>query len=53
MEVGDEVIEVTCEEIYGDERTRVWEAQKAAESEFADYEASANRIIPVLRFRRR
>jgi len=53
IEVGDEIIDVTCVEIYGDERDRIWEAQKAHEPEFAAYEESAQRVIPVLRFQRR
>jgi deazaflavin-dependent oxidoreductase (nitroreductase family) len=53
IEVGTETIEVTAAELTGDERNRVWESQKAEVSQFAEYEASTDRIIPVVVFARR
>ncbi|MGK2929296.1 MAG: hypothetical protein ACSLFO_06920 [Acidimicrobiales bacterium] len=35
-------------ELEGAERDRVWEAQKSEQPQFAEYEESANRTIPVL-----
>lgn len=53
IEVGTDTIDVNCVETHGDERTRLWEAQKAAMPQFADYEASTERTIPVIRLQRR
>ena len=40
-------------ELEGDERDRVWERQKRDWPQFADYEASTDRTIPVLELQRR
>lgn len=53
IEVGSETIEVTTTEVTGDERTRLWETQKANAPQFAEYEAKTDRTIPVLVFSRR
>lgn len=45
---GTETIEVRARETEGEERSRIWEAQKAAMPIFAEYEAVAGRVIPVL-----
>jgi deazaflavin-dependent oxidoreductase (nitroreductase family) len=45
---GTEVIEVRAREAEGEERARIWAAQKAAMPVFREYEAVAGRIIPVL-----
>jgi deazaflavin-dependent oxidoreductase (nitroreductase family) len=41
-------IGVRVRELEGDERSRVWDAQKAAAPQFAEYEAKTTRTIPVL-----
>ncbi len=48
IEVGTETVAVTARELEGDDRTPIWEAQKAAMPGFAEYEASTDRTIPVL-----
>ncbi|MEL7210073.1 MAG: nitroreductase/quinone reductase family protein, partial [Actinomycetota bacterium] len=54
IEVGTETIEVTTREATGEERTRLWETQKANSPQFAEYEEkAAGREIPVLVFSRR
>jgi deazaflavin-dependent oxidoreductase (nitroreductase family) len=53
IEVGPETIEVTAAELTGDERNRVFESQKAEAPQFAEYEPSTDRIIPVVVFNRR
>ncbi len=53
IEVGAETIEVAVSEVDGDERNRLWEAQKAAMPQFAEYEAKTDRTIPVLVMHRR
>ena len=45
--------EVTAVELEGDERDSVWEAQKAEWPQFAEYEASTERTIPVIELRAR
>jgi deazaflavin-dependent oxidoreductase (nitroreductase family) len=47
-ETGTETIEVRARETEGEERSRIWEAQKAAMPIFREYEAVAERVIPVL-----
>ena len=37
----------------GEERSEIWEAQKAAWSNFADYEKATTRTIPVVLLTRR
>lgn len=49
VEVGTRTHEVTARVLEGDERTAVWERQKAAWPQFAEYEESAQgREIPVV-----
>ena len=48
IEVGTETVDVTARVTEGDERTEIWEAQKAEYPGFADYEAKTDRQIPVL-----
>ena len=48
IEVGTETIAVTARVAEGDERTRIWEAQKAAFPMFAEYEEKTDREIPVI-----
>jgi deazaflavin-dependent oxidoreductase (nitroreductase family) len=45
---GTEMMEVRARETEGEERSRIWEAQKAAMPVFREYEAIAGRVIPVL-----
>jgi deazaflavin-dependent oxidoreductase (nitroreductase family) len=53
IEVGTETVEVTTREVTGEERARLWEAQKRDAPQFAEYEAKTDRTIPVLVFSRR
>lgn len=46
-------VAVTAVELEGDERTTVWERQKAEWPQFAEYEASTSRTIPVIELRLR
>jgi deazaflavin-dependent oxidoreductase (nitroreductase family) len=48
VEVGTETYPVTVREAQGQERTRIWEVQKAAAPGFADYEKATSRTIPVM-----
>jgi deazaflavin-dependent oxidoreductase (nitroreductase family) len=48
IEVGIQLIPVTARVAEGDERERLWEAQKEAAPQFADYEAKTDRVIPVV-----
>ncbi len=47
-EIGTETIEVVARVAVGDERTGIWERQKANIPQFAEYEGTANRDIPVV-----
>lgn len=53
IEVGSERIEVTATEVTGADRDRIFEAQKRDVPQFADYEASTDRVIPVILLQRR
>ena len=54
IEVGTETIPVRAREITGDERTPIWEKQKAQMPGFAEYEEKAgDRMIPVILLERR
>lgn len=54
IEVGTESIWVRAREAAGDERTAIWEKQKAAMPGFAGYEEKAGtRTIPVIVLQRR
>jgi deazaflavin-dependent oxidoreductase (nitroreductase family) len=48
VEVGIETIPVRARLAQGEERDRIWEQQKRANSVFADYEQNATRQIPVV-----
>src|SRR6185312_14651973 len=49
IELGSETRPVTARVATGEERTRIWEAQKQAFSNFAEYEQKAGaREIPVV-----
>jgi deazaflavin-dependent oxidoreductase (nitroreductase family) len=47
-ETGTEIIEVQARETEGEERSRIWEAEKAAMPIFREYEAITERVIPVI-----
>jgi deazaflavin-dependent oxidoreductase (nitroreductase family) len=54
IEVGEETaVAVRAVELEGDERDAVWERQKREWPQFAEYEASTDRTIPVLELQRR
>jgi deazaflavin-dependent oxidoreductase (nitroreductase family) len=48
IEVGDKTVEVTARTAEGEERERIWEAQKQAMPGFAEYEKKTDRQIPVV-----
>ncbi|PZS32116.1 MAG: nitroreductase family deazaflavin-dependent oxidoreductase [Pseudonocardiales bacterium] len=48
VEVGTDIIPVTAQVAGGDERARIWDAQKADYPGFADYEQQTTREIPVV-----
>jgi deazaflavin-dependent oxidoreductase (nitroreductase family) len=49
VEVGTERITAAATELVGKERERLWEAQKAEYSQFAEYEeTAAGRVIPLV-----
>jgi deazaflavin-dependent oxidoreductase (nitroreductase family) len=47
-EIGTATIEVLARVADGDERAEIWERQKAHIPQFAEYEQTANRDIPVV-----
>ena len=47
-EIGTETVELVARVAEGDERDRIWSAQKAAYPGFADYERKTTRQIPVI-----
>jgi deazaflavin-dependent oxidoreductase (nitroreductase family) len=47
-EIGTETIGVLARVAEGDERAAIWERQKANIPQFAEYEGTANRDIPVV-----
>jgi deazaflavin-dependent oxidoreductase (nitroreductase family) len=53
VEVGNEMIAVTARVAEGDERETIWEAHKAENPGFAEYEAKTDRQIPVVILERR
>ena len=53
VEVGADTTEATAVVTSGAEREQVWERQKAAVANFADYEKSTDRTIPVVRLDRK
>ena len=48
IEVGSQTIPVRARVAADDERERLWTAQKIASPQFAEYEASTARVIPVV-----
>jgi deazaflavin-dependent oxidoreductase (nitroreductase family) len=52
IEVGTEKVPVMATEAQGDERSRIWDAQKVAMPQFADYETKTERTIPVVMLHR-
>jgi len=53
VEIGDDTVPVVARPAAGDERTRIWETQKTNVPQFAQYEASTTREIPVVILERR
>jgi deazaflavin-dependent oxidoreductase (nitroreductase family) len=53
IEIGTETVPVTAREAHGDERTGIWETQKRTFPQFAEYDRTANRTIPVMILERR
>ena len=47
-EIGTDTIEVVARVAEGDERAEIWERQKVNIPQFAEYETTANRDIPVV-----
>ena len=48
VEIGDETLPMTARVAAGEERTRIWEQQKSVAPQFAEYERTAEREIPVV-----
>jgi deazaflavin-dependent oxidoreductase (nitroreductase family) len=48
IEIGTDTVDVTAEELTGDERDRVYAIQKDQQPQFAEYEAKTDRKIPVV-----
>ena len=48
VEVGSDKIEVVADEVTGDERERLFEAQVAEMPQFAEYQTKTTRKIPVI-----
>jgi deazaflavin-dependent oxidoreductase (nitroreductase family) len=48
IEVGTETLPVVASEATGEERDRLFDAQKQSNPQFADYEKNTDRVIPVI-----
>lgn len=48
IEVGSDTVEVTVEEVTGDERDRLFASQVERSPQFGEYQEQTNRRIPVL-----
>jgi deazaflavin-dependent oxidoreductase (nitroreductase family) len=48
IEVGIQTIAVKASVAEGDERERLWSAQKEIATQFAEYESKTDRVIPVV-----
>jgi deazaflavin-dependent oxidoreductase (nitroreductase family) len=48
IELGDDTLDAVASEATGEERDRLYDAQKARVSSFADYEQKTDRLIPVV-----
>lgn len=53
IEVGADTVDVRARIAEGEERERIWSAQKAAQPGFAEYEVRVSRTIPVVILERR
>lgn len=53
IEVGGETVEVTARVAQEDERVSIWDTQKRSYPQFAEYDRTANRTIPVVILERR
>jgi len=53
IEVGGETVEVIARVAQEDERVSIWDAQKRSYPQFAEYDRTANRTIPVVILERR
>lgn len=49
VELGDRTVRARAEEVTGPERDRLFTEMKTRYPQFADYEASTSRVIPVVR----
>jgi deazaflavin-dependent oxidoreductase (nitroreductase family) len=52
VEVGDDTFEVTAKEITGPEHDEIYAKQSALWPQFAEYQRSTSRVIPVIEFER-
>ena len=48
IEVGTQTVDVAARVANGEERETIWERQKSEQPQFAEYEASTDRQIPVV-----
>jgi deazaflavin-dependent oxidoreductase (nitroreductase family) len=48
VEVGTDTLSVVARVAQGEERDRIWDEQKRAAPNFAEYEAKTTRVIPVI-----
>jgi deazaflavin-dependent oxidoreductase (nitroreductase family) len=48
VEVGDATIEVTAEELSGEERQRLYDTVVELMPQFAEYQANTSRVIPII-----
>ena len=53
VEVGTEKFEATATVVQGSERDRIYAKQAARASNFAEYQAKTDRVIPVVELKRR
>ena len=53
IDVDRQRIDVTAEQLHGEERARAWESIVAASPMYRDYAAATDREIPVIRLARR
>lgn len=48
LEFGDRTEGAVARVVTGEERARIWEQQKAAQPQFAEYETKTDREIPII-----
>jgi deazaflavin-dependent oxidoreductase (nitroreductase family) len=48
IEIGDDTVEVTAEELTGEERDRIYAIQEEQQPQFAEYAQKTDRKIPVI-----